>query len=156
MTRRKTYAEFVERYGTLFPSMQVPHTTAAQILHDDDWAPAACWYNAARLVLKSKEEPLTYVENVKHAWVVDANGHVIETTWGKIDVEQFTERGWTYFGVPYCTDWLRSVVGWWGGLVVRDETLPSLEFLVFNRPKEFGDAHGWRALAAGVLKGGDQ
>jgi len=63
------------------------------------WAPSRmCFMNAAQLALA--DERLTYVEGfahsglipVEHAWVVDADGKLIDNTWRKI--------GLAYLGVP--------------------------------------------------------
>ena len=71
--------------------------------------PRICYANCQRLVLKNRS--LTYVEGyamaqgvsipLHHAWLLDANGYVIDPTW-----EPF---GCCYLGIPLATSWVKSI-----------------------------------------------
>ena len=71
--------------------------------------PSFCYANCQRLVLKNRS--LTYVEGyamaqgvslpLHHAWLLDANGYVIDPTW-----EPF---GCCYLGIPLATSWVKSI-----------------------------------------------
>jgi hypothetical protein len=83
-----------------------------------------CFMNAARIALDHEHLGWQYVEgyatsdfgfSVHHAWVLDAEGTVIETTWQK--------PGQAYLGVVFSMDELRTAIlatGTWG---VFGETL---------------------------------
>jgi hypothetical protein len=72
----------------------------------------ACFENATRVLLEArwrKGLDLYYVEGyavgasgfpVHHAWVVDADGRVIDRTWTQNDV-----AGGSYFGIPFDGGW---------------------------------------------------
>lgn len=68
----------------------------------------ACYRHAAKAALRNRA--YTYVEGyashnvvpVPHAWLVDPDGLVIETTWRKM--------GGSYFGIPFRTDYLRQQI----------------------------------------------
>lgn len=78
--------------------------------------PRCCYYNCQQLVLTNNE--LTYVEGyaipqnslpgdlsfllpISHAWLLDRDGAIIDPTW-----EPF---GLVYLGIPFSTEWLKSV-----------------------------------------------
>ncbi len=81
--------------------------------------PTHCYYNCQQLVLKYQS--LTYVEGyavpqgfkflmpINHAWVLDADGKVIDPTW-----EPF---GICYLGIPMTTEWLKTV---WDARYLKD------------------------------------
>jgi hypothetical protein len=136
MTKRKTYAEFVERYGRHF--WPIRETSGG---HRDGHRDGECYYNAALLVLCTSREPLVFVEGIGHAWAVDRQGRVIDPSMPEMYVNELAEE--SYFGVPYDKRWLRKIVNRWGGFADdQGGLMPSLEFLVFQ-------PNGWRALAAG-------
>jgi hypothetical protein len=68
-----------------------------------------CYKNAFQLVESNPE--YTYVEGLavpqfigmpfEHAWAVDAQGFVVDTTW---------EDGVEYFGIPFHTDFVRKII----------------------------------------------
>ena len=151
MTKRKSFSDFVRRYGKHF--WPVRELSGAD---EPGHRAGACFFNAASRVLTSRES-LTYVQSETHAWVIDAEGRVIDPSAWVIDRTMMpatsnypeAERN-PYFGVPFQTEWLRGVVERRGGLFVPDEkggvlSLPSLELLVF-------EPDGWQALAAGRTK----
>ncbi len=85
-----------------------------------------CYANAARLAVGGRG---TYVEGygdyIRHAWVVDDLGRVIETTPG------WAKRPGEYVGVPFLTRWVEGLAAknqeWWTVLhyatnVLRDGT----------------------------------
>lgn len=64
-----------------------------------------CFRHASKAALRNRD--YTYVEGyaaliipVHHAWIVDKNGFVIETTWPRTGV--------SYYGIPFRTDWIRK------------------------------------------------
>lgn len=70
-----------------------------------------CFKNAAQLIMRDWDDALTYCEGyadtgvfpVHHAWVVDGEGRVIDTTWrerGRYGHEA-PASDWRYFGVPF-------------------------------------------------------
>lgn len=71
--------------------------------------PRFCYANCQELVLKNRS--LTYVEGyamaqdvsipLHHAWLVDANGYVIDPTW--------ETPGCCYLGIPLATSWVKSI-----------------------------------------------
>ncbi|MEG4431561.1 hypothetical protein QUA95_15905 [Microcoleus sp. F10_A2] len=71
--------------------------------------PSFCYANCQRLVLKNRS--LTYVEGyamaagvsipLHHAWLLDANGYVIDPTW--------ETPGCCYLGIPLSTAWVKSI-----------------------------------------------
>jgi len=71
--------------------------------------PRVCYANCQRLVLKNRS--LTYVEGyamaqgvsipLQHAWLVDANGYVIDPTW--------ETPGCCYLGIAFRTAWVKSI-----------------------------------------------
>ena len=71
--------------------------------------PSFCYANCQRLVLKNRS--LTYVEGyamaegvsipLHHAWLLDANGYVIDPTW--------ETPGCCYLGIPLATSWVKSI-----------------------------------------------
>lgn len=80
------------------------------------WAPgnvcwakgaSACYVHAGKAALRNRD--YTYVEGyainliqVAHAWLVDNDGLVIETTW--------SEMGKAYYGIPFRTDYIRQQI----------------------------------------------
>jgi hypothetical protein len=71
--------------------------------------PRLCYANCQRLVLKNRS--LTYVEGyamaagvsipLQHAWLLDANGYVIDPTW--------ETPGCCYLGIAFRTAWIKSI-----------------------------------------------
>lgn len=64
-----------------------------------------CFQHAAEAAMLHRD--FTYCEGyaagiipVLHAWLVDTNGLVIETTWEEV--------GEYYYGIPFRTDWVRQ------------------------------------------------
>ncbi len=84
--------------------------------HGREWKPGiecwakgkmACYIHAGKAALRNRD--YTYVEGyaisiipVEHAWLVDKDGIVIETTW--------PEMGLDYYGIPFRTDWIRQQI----------------------------------------------
>lgn len=72
--------------------------------------PKQCYINAAMLAFG--DESLTYVEGyaatddlgiaMSHAWVEDADGNIIDNTWGALE----RKGGATYYGVKFATDYV--------------------------------------------------
>ena len=72
--------------------------------------PKCCYWNSQQLAFKRKS--LTYVEGyalaedvpmaVAHAWVLTPEGHAIDPTW--------ESPGICYLGVPFSTEWVKSVL----------------------------------------------
>lgn len=68
-----------------------------------------CYRNAGLLAIEKSKE-LVYVEGfadsgffpMPHAWCVNKKGHVIETTW--------SSAGKVYFGIPFNTEFLNTVI----------------------------------------------
>jgi hypothetical protein len=63
-----------------------------------------CFRHASKAALRNRD--YTYVEGyasllipVHHAWLLDRNGAVIETTW--------PHMGSAYYGIPFRADWVR-------------------------------------------------
>lgn len=84
-----------------------------------------CYKNA--FILAESNSDYTYVEGLaipgfigiplEHAWVVDAKGHVIDTTW---------EDGIEYFGIPFELDFVRKIIletKTWGVIDWRSPTI---------------------------------
>lgn len=83
--------------------------------HGREWKPGTvcwakgrrdCFRHASKAALRNRD--YTYVEGyasltvpVHHAWLVDRNGTVIETTWPR--------PGSSYYGIPFRADWLRKM-----------------------------------------------
>jgi hypothetical protein len=71
--------------------------------------PRLCYANCQRLVLKNRS--LTYVEGyamaagvsipLQHAWLLDADGYVIDLTW--------EPSGCCYLGIAFQTAWVKSI-----------------------------------------------
>ncbi|MEG4007674.1 hypothetical protein QUA41_17440 [Microcoleus sp. Pol11C1] len=71
--------------------------------------PRLCYANCQQLALKNRN--LTYVEGyamaqgvsipLHHAWLLDANGYVIDPTW--------ETPGCCYLGIPLATSWVKSI-----------------------------------------------
>ncbi len=92
-------ADFILRNGRSFEP-----STDARCLH---LGMKQCFWNSARLAMKDRR--YTFCEGYAvsmipchHAWVVDENGVLIETTWN--------EPGAAYFGIPFRTDYLRAQI----------------------------------------------
>jgi len=82
--------------------------------HGREWNPGTvcwakgrrdCFRHASKAALRNRD--YTYVEGfaallipVHHAWLVDKNGNVIETTWPMM--------GSGYYGIPFRADWVRT------------------------------------------------
>lgn len=95
-----TTPAFVLENGYQFPTM-APEQPKAGMLK-------ACYMNAARLAMRRKD--LIYVEGyaagiipVMHAWCIDQEGRVLETTWPPA-----LQRSHDYYGIPFCTAYLRK------------------------------------------------
>lgn len=68
---------------------------------------SACYVHAGKAAMRNPD--YTYVEGyasmvipVAHAWLVDKDGLVIETTW--------SEMGKDYFGIPFRTGYIRQQI----------------------------------------------
>lgn len=66
---------------------------------------SACYVHAGKAAMRNRE--YTYVEGyaslyfpIPHAWIVDKDGLVIETTWSTM--------GTSYYGIPFRTDYIRQ------------------------------------------------
>jgi len=95
--------DFVRRYGRFFTPQQLPKQFRRGGVK-------LCFANSYRMAI---DHSLTYVEGFAvsqlisdyatlHAWCVDARGNVLDRTWG---------LGVAYFGIPFQTDYLQSVIG---------------------------------------------
>jgi hypothetical protein len=73
-------------------------------------APGRCYFNSQQLAFKKKH--LVYVEGyvlvpdisfpIAHAWLLTLEGHGIDPT--------LEPPGTAYLGIPFCTQWLKSVL----------------------------------------------
>jgi hypothetical protein len=103
--RYSSYEELVLDYGTRYTEVRL----------DVSGPIKECFTNA---YLAAEGNGWTYVEGyadsiipVQHAWCLDGDGIVVETTW--------ETPGTEYFGVPLSTEWVGRVVaenGYWGVL----------------------------------------
>jgi hypothetical protein len=98
-------ADFILKHGRAFEWRALPHGVRMG-------APRQCFRNAVRLALR-KPRLYTYVEGyaintwvadhpVAHAWCVDPEHFVVDTTW---------EEGADYFGVPFRAEYVRRMAG---------------------------------------------
>ena len=98
-------ADFILKHGRAFAWRALPQGVRMGI-------PRQCFRNAARLALR-KPEFYTYVEGfaintwvadnpVAHAWCVDPEHFVVDTTW---------DEGADYFGVPFRAEYVRRMAG---------------------------------------------
>lgn len=125
--------EILELYAKISPGHQFlldnGRTWAAQML--PDWVEKGpkrqCFMNAGLLALSYPE--LTYVEGLalsatvpiplSHAWVVDADGRVMDPTWD-------TPEACQYFGLAFRTEYLldsindKKIWGVMGEMIPRD------------------------------------
>lgn len=102
----RAYGRFILEHGREWQSQALPHGIRAGEMR-------RCYQNAQRLAFRS--DRFTYVEGyacsgslsiwlpVQHAWVVDAEGRVIDPTW------RDPSRS-AYFGIPFNTDYVRRTV----------------------------------------------
>jgi hypothetical protein len=98
-------ADFILKHGRGFEWRTLPHGVRTGV-------PRQCFRNAVRLALR-KPGFYTYVEGyaintwvsghpVAHAWCVDPEHFVVDTTW---------EEGADYFGVPFRVEYVRRMAG---------------------------------------------
>jgi hypothetical protein len=98
-------ADFILKHGRAFEWRALPHGVRMGV-------PRQCFRNAVRLALR-KPRFYTYVEGyaintwvaehpVAHAWCVDPEHFVVDTTW---------EEGSDYFGVPFRAEYVRRMAG---------------------------------------------
>ena len=98
-------ADFILKHGRAFEWRAVPHGVRMGV-------PRQCFRNAVRLALR-KPRFYTYVEGyainswvadypVAHAWCVDPEHFVVDTTW---------DEGADYFGVPFRAEYVRRMAG---------------------------------------------
>ena len=104
---RAAFIDFLLEHGRDYPTG--PQTYAGR--RD----PAKrCFMNATLLALG--DDSLTYVEGrvsvcglaIEHAWCVDADGIVIDTTLAPSPTDGTRDRITGYFGIPFQTDYLRK------------------------------------------------
>jgi len=72
--------------------------------------PRSCYYNSQKLVFRKSD--LIYVEGyalaedvsiaLPHAWLMTPQGYAIDPTWD--------EPGVAYLGIPFSTDWVKSIL----------------------------------------------
>ena len=122
--------------------------------------PKACFTNAAHLALRLPH--LTYVEGmvmsvipIEHAWCVDEEGVVVDTT---LTEDRLDGREREYFGVPFQTEYLRKALlvnGYYGLLdgMTAMKTLPKLVELGLEAGQRWLLDHKLKRgkLVAGVL-----
>lgn len=98
-------ADFILKHGRAFEWRALPHGVRMGVARQ-------CFRNAVRLALR-KPRFYTYVEGyainawvadypVAHAWCVDPEHFVVDTTW---------EEGADYFGVPFRAEYVRRMAG---------------------------------------------
>jgi hypothetical protein len=98
-------ADFILKHGRAFEWRALPHGVRMGV-------PRQRFRNAVRLALR-KPRSYTYVEGyaintwvsghpVAHAWCVDPEHFVVDTTW---------EEGADYFGVPFRAEYVRRMAG---------------------------------------------
>ena len=95
--------------------------------------PRLCYANCQQLALKNRS--LTYVEGyamaqgvsipLQHAWLLDANGYVIDPTW--------ETPGCYYLGIAFRTAWVKSI---WNSRKQKGRT-DELSILQGNHLEEF-------------------
>lgn len=104
--------------------------------------PNGCFYNAMALAM---DTALTYVEGVarrqnspldlEHAWCVDTDGRIYDPTWDP--------PGIAYFGVPFCTEYVKFRFN------RQYETRKTVGSLILTGDTGFdlvgGTAEGWEA-----------
>ena len=98
-------ADFILKHGRAFEWRALPHGVRLGL-------PRQCFRNAVRLALR-KPRTYTYVEGyaintwvsghpVAHAWCVDQEGFVVDSTW---------DEGADYFGVPFRVEYVKRMAG---------------------------------------------
>ena len=98
-------ADFILKHGRAFEWCALPQGVRMGV-------PRQCFRNAARLALR-KQGSFTYVEGyavntwvadypVAHAWCVEGEHFVVDTTW---------DEGADYFGVPFRAEYVRRMAG---------------------------------------------
>jgi hypothetical protein len=97
------FEELVLDCGTVMEAKPMPPTLKRGL-------PKSCYWNSQQLMFKRKS--LTYVEGyalaedvpmaVAHAWLLTPEGYAIDPTW--------ETPGICYLGVPFSTEWVKSVL----------------------------------------------
>lgn len=110
---------FVLEHGRLFTTLRAEQPKPG--------TPKQCYYNAARMVRRSKGQ-LIFVEGyalamipLPHAWCIDLEGQVVETTWRPTwrPLPGDTARV-DYYGIPFSTDYLVRSIKRWGQYSLLD------------------------------------
>lgn len=95
--------ELILTYGKAMSAQPMPATIRRGL-------PKSCYYNSQKVAFKHSD--LIYVEGYAiaqdisipfaHAWLMTLEGFAIDVTWD--------EPGVAYFGIPFNTDWIKSIL----------------------------------------------
>lgn len=97
------FEELLLDCGTVMEAKPMPKTIKRGL-------PKSCYWNSQRLAFKRND--LIYVEGyaiaegisiaIAHAWLMTPEGYAIDPTWD--------EPGTVYLGIPFNTDWVKSML----------------------------------------------